>query len=95
MDSGFSRTTGRFALAHDFRDDRASFSQILYRETTRGRTCVLVRRIPYEEFNPAAGCGLAVVTQNEKRDILRNQFFDAETVTALGWIQRLELASSS
>ena len=41
--------------------------------------------------DPAASGGLALVSQHEERDALRDQFLDAEPVAALRWVERLEV----
>ena len=44
-----------------------------------------------KELNAAAAGRSTVIAQYEKRDCLRQQLFDAITVTAYGWIKRLQM----
>jgi hypothetical protein len=45
-----------------------------------------------KQLNAAAAGRSRIGPQNEKRDSLRNQLFDAVAVATLGWIERVEMS---
>src|SRR5579871_4006368 len=44
-----------------------------------------------KQLDSATGGRSTVLAQDEKRDAKRDQLFDAVTVTALGWIERVKM----